>query len=34
MYDFVKGKLVEKNPAYAVIEANGIGYLLDRKSVV
>lgn len=29
MYDFVKGKLVEKNPAYAVIEANGVGYLLN-----
>jgi holliday junction DNA helicase RuvA len=29
MYDFIKGKLVEKNPAYAVIEANGVGYLLN-----
>ena len=29
MYDFIKGKLIEKNPAYAVIEANGVGYLLN-----
>ena len=29
MYDYIKGKLVERNPAYAVIEANGIGYLLN-----
>ena len=29
MYDFIKGKLVEKNPAYAVIEANGVGYLMN-----
>ena len=29
MYDFIQGKLVEKNPAYAVVEANGIGYLLN-----
>jgi holliday junction DNA helicase RuvA len=29
MYDYIKGKLVEKNPAYAVVEANGIGYLLN-----
>ncbi len=29
MYDFIKGKLVERNPAYAVIEANGVGYLLN-----
>ena len=29
MYDYIKGKLVEKNPAYAVIEANGVGYLLN-----
>ena len=29
MYEFIQGKLVEKNPAYAVIEANGIGYLLN-----
>lgn len=29
MYDFIKGKLVERNPAYAVIEANGVGYLMN-----
>jgi holliday junction DNA helicase RuvA len=29
MYDYIKGNLAEKNPAYAVIEANGIGYLLN-----
>jgi holliday junction DNA helicase RuvA len=29
MYDFIRGKLVEKNPAYAVLEANGVGYLLN-----
>lgn len=26
MIDFIKGKVAEKNPAFAVIEANGIGY--------
>lgn len=26
MIDFIKGKVVEKNPAFAVLEANGIGY--------
>ena len=29
MYEYIQGKLVEKNPAYAVVEANGIGYLLN-----
>ena len=29
MYDYIHGKLVEKNPAYAVIDVNGIGYLLN-----
>ncbi len=29
MYDFIKGKLIEKNPAYAVVETGGIGYLLN-----
>jgi len=29
MYEFISGKLVEKNPAYAIVEANGIGYLLN-----
>jgi Holliday junction DNA helicase RuvA len=28
MYEFIKGMLTEKTPTYAVIEANGIGYLL------
>jgi Holliday junction DNA helicase RuvA len=28
MYEFIKGRLTEKTPTYAVIEANGIGYLL------
>jgi holliday junction DNA helicase RuvA len=29
MYDFIEGQLVEKNPAYAVINAHGIGYILN-----
>ncbi|TSA30435.1 MAG: Holliday junction branch migration protein RuvA [Bacteroidetes bacterium] len=29
MYDYIKGKLTERNPAFAVIEANGVGYLLN-----
>ncbi|HTX88367.1 MAG TPA: Holliday junction branch migration protein RuvA [Bacteroidales bacterium] len=29
MYEFIKGHLVEKNPAYAVVEVNGIGYILN-----
>lgn len=29
MYEFITGKLVEKNPAFVVIETNGIGYLLN-----
>ncbi len=29
MYEYIQGRLVEKNPAYAVVEANGIGYLLN-----
>ena len=28
MYYYIKGKLAEKNPAFCVIETNGIGYLL------
>ena len=28
MITYVSGKLVEKNPSYAIIEANGIGYFL------
>jgi len=26
MIDFIKGKVIEKNPAFAVIEASGVGY--------
>jgi len=26
MIDFIRGKVIEKNPAYAVVEANGVGY--------
>ncbi len=26
MYAYIKGKLVEKNPTFVVIEANGVGY--------
>lgn len=26
MIDFIKGKIAERNPAYAIIEANGVGY--------
>jgi holliday junction DNA helicase RuvA len=29
MITFIEGKLVEKNPTYAVINCNGIGYLLN-----
>lgn len=29
MYEFIRGKLVEKNPTYVVVEANGIGYILN-----
>jgi holliday junction DNA helicase RuvA len=28
MYEFIKGRLTEKTPTYAVIEANGIGFFL------
>ncbi len=28
MITHINGRLVEKNPAYVVIECNGIGYLL------
>lgn len=28
MYAFIKGRLVEKNPTYIILEANGIGYQL------
>ncbi len=29
MYEFIQGRLVEKNPAYAVVDVNGIGFLLN-----
>ena len=29
MYNFIEGRLDEKNPAYAVINVNGVGYLLN-----
>lgn len=29
MITYVKGKLIEKNPSYAIIEANGIGYFIN-----
>ena len=29
MYEFIEGQLVERNPAFAVIDVNGIGYILN-----
>jgi holliday junction DNA helicase RuvA len=29
MYDYFHGKIVEKNPAYVVLDCHGIGYLLN-----
>lgn len=29
MYDFIKGTLAELNPAYAVVETGGIGYIVN-----
>jgi Holliday junction DNA helicase RuvA len=29
MYNHIKGRLVEKNPAFVVVEANGIGYHIN-----
>lgn len=29
MYEYIQGKLTEINPAYAVIDAGGIGYILN-----
>jgi len=28
MITHIRGKLVEKNPTYAIIECNGVGYFL------
>ncbi len=29
MYSYIKGNIVEKNPAYVVIDVNGIGYFIN-----
>ncbi|MCX6282280.1 MAG: Holliday junction branch migration protein RuvA [Bacteroidetes bacterium] len=29
MYEYIKGRLVEKNPAYAVIDCNGVAFYLN-----
>ena len=29
MYNYISGKLVEATPAYAVIDCNGVGYMLE-----
>ena len=29
MYEYLKGSLVEKNPAFVVLETNGIGYMIN-----
>ncbi len=29
MYDYLKGRLVEKNPTYIVIDVNGVGYMVN-----
>ncbi|UTW63466.1 Holliday junction branch migration protein RuvA [bacterium SCSIO 12741] len=29
MIEFIQGRLIEKNPAYAVIDCNGVGYILN-----
>jgi hypothetical protein len=28
MYEYIEGKLIELTPAYAVVEANGVGYFI------
>lgn len=28
MYSYIEGKLAEKNPAYAIVDCNGIGYMI------
>ncbi len=29
MYDYIRGKLIEKTPTYAVIDCGGVGYILN-----
>jgi holliday junction DNA helicase RuvA len=29
MYEYIEGQLVDRNPAYAVIEVHGVGYILN-----
>ena len=29
MYDYLVGKLVEKNPTYIVIDVGGVGYMVN-----
>ncbi len=29
MYSFIEGKIIEKNPGYAIVEAGGIGYMVN-----
>ena len=29
MYEYIKGNLIEKNPAYVILEANDIGYMIN-----
>ena len=29
MYDYFQGKIVEKNPAYVVLDCHGVGYMLN-----
>ncbi|MCD4746561.1 MAG: Holliday junction branch migration protein RuvA [Bacteroidales bacterium] len=29
MYSYIQGKLIEKNPAYTIIDCNGIGYMIN-----
>ena len=29
MYSYIEGKLTEKNPAYVIVDCNGIGYMIN-----